>query len=67
MSVRYYTFTNSRGEKVQLRGDLTMEDLIRMGWTDFGLVKPDAPLPPHVYRHDGQTETRNQKTNEQGT
>ena len=48
----YYTFRNREGQTIQLRGDLTMEDLIRMGWGDFRLVAPDAPLPPHVWRHN---------------
>lgn len=48
----YYTFRNRDGQTIQLRGDLTMEDMVRMGWTDIRLVKPDAPLPPHVWRAD---------------
>jgi hypothetical protein len=54
MKRRYYTFTNNQGNKVELRGDLTIEDLIRMGWTDFGLVNPETPLPDHVYRQTNE-------------
>jgi hypothetical protein len=37
---------------MQLRGDLTMEDLIRMGYTDIRLVQPETPLKPHEWRAD---------------
>jgi hypothetical protein len=46
----HYTFTNREGETIQLRGDLTMEDLIRMGYTDIRLVQPEIPLKPHEWR-----------------
>jgi hypothetical protein len=46
-SPSYYTFRNRDGQTIQLRGDLTMEDLIRMGYTDIRLVKPEKPLAPH--------------------
>ena len=46
----YHTFINAEGKTIQLRGDLTMEDLIRMGWTEIRLVQPDKPLAPHEWR-----------------
>ena len=51
-SPSYYTFRNREGQMIQLRGDLTMEDLIRMGWTDIRLVNPEKPLNPHEWRAD---------------
>jgi hypothetical protein len=51
-SPSYYTFRNRDGQTVQLRGDLTMEDLIRMGYTDIRLVQPEKPLAPHEWRAD---------------
>jgi hypothetical protein len=51
-SPSYYTFRNLDGQTFQLRGDLTMEDLIRMGWTDIRLVNPETPLNPHEWRAD---------------
>jgi hypothetical protein len=59
-SPSYYTFRNRDGQTIQLRGDLTMEDLVRMGYTNIGLAKPETPLKPHEWRaapnecrHDG--------------
>ena len=51
-SVAYYTFRNRDGQTFQLRGDLTMEDLVRMGYTDIRLVSPETPIPPHTWRAD---------------
>jgi len=51
-SPSYYTFHNRDGQTIQLRGDLTMEDLIRMGYTDIRLVQPEKPLAPHEWRAD---------------
>lgn len=48
----YYTFRNREGQTIQLRGDLTMEDLVRMGYTDIRLVAPEKPLAPHEWRAD---------------
>ena len=48
----HYTFRNRDGQTIQLRGDLTMEDLIRMGYTDIRLVQPEKPLAPHEWRAD---------------
>jgi hypothetical protein len=42
--IRYYTFKNKDGESIELRGDLSIEDLLRMGWTDFRIVPPGQPL-----------------------
>jgi hypothetical protein len=46
----YYTFKNREGQTIQLRGDLTMEDLVRMGYQEIRLVDPDKPLKPHEWR-----------------
>lgn len=51
-SPSYFTFRNRDGQTIQLRGDLTMEDLIRMGYTDIRLVQPGKPLAPHEWRAD---------------
>lgn len=51
-SPSYFTFRNKDGQTIQLRGDLTMEDLIRMGYTDIRLVQPEKPLAPHEWRAD---------------
>jgi hypothetical protein len=48
----YYTFRNRDGQTIQLRGDLTMEDLVRMGYSDIRLVQPETPLKPHEWRCD---------------
>lgn len=49
-SPSYYTFRNRDGQTFQLRGDLTMEDLVRMGYGDIRLVQPETPLNPHEWR-----------------
>lgn len=51
-----YTFRNRDGQTIQLRGDLTMEDLVRMGYTDIKLAKPETPLKPHEWRADTKAE-----------
>ena len=51
-SPSYYTFRNRDGQTFQLRGDLTMEDLVRMGYGDIRLVQPETPLKPHEWRCD---------------
>ena len=51
-SPSYFTFRNKDWQTIQLRGDLTMEDLIRMGYTDIRLVQPEKPLAPHEWRAD---------------
>jgi len=48
----YYTFRNRDDQTFQLRGDLTMEDLVRMGYGDIRLVHPETPLKPHEWRCD---------------
>lgn len=54
----YYTFRNREGQTVQLRGDLTMEDMIRMGYTDFGFAEPETPIKPNEWRCDSSPEKR---------
>jgi hypothetical protein len=51
-SPSYYTFRNRDEQTFQLRGDLTMEDLVRMGYGDIRLVHPETPLKPHEWRCD---------------
>lgn len=51
-SPSYYTFRNRDGQTFQLRGDLTMEDLIRMGYSDIRLVQPETQIKPHEWRCD---------------
>jgi hypothetical protein len=51
-SPSYYTFRNRDGQTFQLRGDLTMEDLVRMGYGDIRLVQPETPLKPREWRCD---------------
>jgi len=51
-SPSYYTFRNRDEQTFQLRGDLTMEDLVRMGYGDIRLVHPEKPLAPHEWRAD---------------
>lgn len=48
----YYNFSDMNGNTIELRGDLTMEDLVRMGYTEIRLVPPDKPLEPHQWRCD---------------
>ena len=55
-SPSYYTFRTRDGQTIQLRGDLTMEDLVRMGFTDIRLAKPETPLKPHEWRADTKAE-----------
>jgi hypothetical protein len=57
-SPSYYTFRNLDGQTIQLRGDLTMEDLVRMGYTDIKLAKPETTLKPHEWRADTKAECR---------
>ena len=47
--MNYHTFTNSEGQTIELHSDLTMEDMIRMGWTEIRLMLPDEPLAPHEW------------------
>lgn len=47
-SPSYYTFRNRDGQAIQLRGDLTMEDLVRMGYSDLQLF-PHGDIPPLHY------------------
>ena len=58
-SPSYYTFRNKDGQTIQLRGDLTMEDLVRMGYRDIRLVQPETPLKPHEWRADSSPENAN--------
>lgn len=51
-SPSYYTFRNREGQTFQLRGEVTLEDLLRMGCGDIRLVKPETPLKPHHWRCD---------------
>jgi hypothetical protein len=51
-SPSYYTFRNKDGQTIQLRGDLTMEELVRMGYDDIRLVQPETPLRPNEWRVD---------------
>jgi hypothetical protein len=48
--VRLYPFRNKNGEVIHLRGDLTMEELIKMGFQDFGFAKPDDPILNNEWR-----------------
>lgn len=48
----HYTFRNREGQTMQLRGDLTMEDLVRMGYGAIRLVQPEKPIAPHEWRAD---------------
>lgn len=50
---KYYTFNNREGQKVELRGDLTIEDMVRMGWSDFRIVRPDTPIGENQWRCSG--------------
>ena len=47
----YHTFHDKHGNAIELRGDLTLEDLIRMGYTDFNLVRPETPMKENEWRH----------------
>ncbi len=55
---RYYTFRNREGQSIHLRGDMTIEDLIRAGYTDINLVNPERPIAPHEWRCDGEESNR---------
>lgn len=46
----YFTFRNREGQTIQLRGNMTMEDLVRGGWTDIRLVRPETPIGEHDWR-----------------
>ena len=56
LSPSYYTFRNMDGQTIQLRGDLTVEDLVRIGYRDIRLVHPETPLKPHEWRADSISE-----------
>jgi len=43
-----YTFTD---KTIELDGSTTMEQLVKMGFTNVGLVKPDEPMKPNEYRN----------------
>lgn len=51
-AVSRYTFRNRDGQAMRLRGDLTLEDLVRMGFSNFRLVNPSDPIPPGAWRSD---------------
>jgi hypothetical protein len=46
-----YTFTDANGKIITLDGSTTMEQLVKMGITKVGLVKPDEPMKPNEYRN----------------
>ena len=46
-----YTFTDKDGKTITLEGDTTMEELIEMGFTNIGIVKPEEPMKPNEYRN----------------
>ena len=48
--MNHHTFTDKHGSTMQLRGDLTIEDLVRMGFNDIHLVHPDTPLKENEWR-----------------
>lgn len=52
--VCHYTFRDRYDRKMELRGDLTMDDLIRVGYQDIGLVEPEKPLGLHEWRCEGK-------------
>lgn len=52
-SPTYYRFTDRDGRQIEIRGDLTMEDMVRMGWSNFRLVKPGSPMAPGDWRCEG--------------
>ena len=46
----YYSFKNKDNKKIQLRGDLTIGDLLRMGFSNIGLVAKNAPYKKGEFR-----------------
>jgi hypothetical protein len=57
--VRRYEFTDNKGKKMTLRGDMTICDLVKLGIKEIGISGPDAPLgngwfrsePMNLYPH----------------
>lgn len=51
-----YEFVNMHGQKVNLHGDMTLEQMIAACYTDFTFKKPDAPLAPGEWRCEQKEE-----------
>lgn len=43
-----YTFTD---KTIELDGDTTMDQLVEMGFTNIGFVKPTEPMKTNEYRN----------------
>ena len=50
LKTNYIKFEDRHGNTVELRGDLTLEDLRRMGWESVSLVAPEKGIPEGVWR-----------------
>ena len=46
----HYTFHNQYGQTFQLRSDLTVDDLAKMGYRDIRLVTTESPLKSFEWR-----------------
>lgn len=53
-----YEFVNMHGQKIHLPRDMTMEQMLVIGYTDFRFFKPDAELAPGEWR----CENKNKKS-----
>jgi hypothetical protein len=52
----YLKFKNKDGKVMELRGDMTLEDMVRMGFNNFRMEPNSAPPPtdPNVYGHEAE-------------
>ena len=50
MSKNIIPFVNNKGEEILLDGDMTLQDMVRLGIKDFRLVEKGTPLPDGWYK-----------------
>lgn len=53
-AVKLVEFENNKGQKLLLPDTLTIADLVRMGFTQFRIMKPEEPLPDNWWRDKGE-------------
>ena len=49
--VKMLTFRDNKGKTVTFPGNLTIEDMVRLGMKEIGLHKPGDPVPDNWYVH----------------
>lgn len=49
-----YVFRNKEGVELDIPGNATIEDLVKMGFRRIRLRKPEEPLEENEWRESGQ-------------